>query len=108
MKKFPAKVYLFDALFIDDQSLVDFSLPDRRKLLVESFQENESLAFSELLFISSEDELTDFFMQAVSDGCEGIMAKSISPSSVYDHLAQSSQDHPLLYATYQNPHRTQL
>ncbi|MCG3218048.1 MAG: ATP-dependent DNA ligase [Candidatus Heimdallarchaeota archaeon] len=84
MKKFPAKIYLFDALLIDDLSVVDLSLPDRRKLLENSFHENESLAFSELLYISSEDELNDFFMQAVKAGCEGIMAKSITPSSIYE------------------------
>jgi len=84
MKEYPVKVYLFDAIYVDGEELIDRPLSERRKILESIVPEgDENLLLSKSKVVSDPRELVLFFEEAVSDGCEGIMCKSLAQQSVY-------------------------
>ena len=83
MEKYPASVFLFDVLYADNRELIEKPLPERRKTLESIVKQNEKIKLSEARIISTEKELELFFEQAISEGCEGLMCKSISSESIY-------------------------
>ena len=84
MKEYPVRVYLFDIIYLSGQELIDEPLPDRRQTLEKIVPEGqENLLLSSAKIIDNSKDLLHFFEQAISDGCEGIMCKSIGSDSVY-------------------------
>ncbi|MEM0208588.1 MAG: ATP-dependent DNA ligase, partial [Thermofilum sp.] len=84
MKEYPVRVYLFDIVYLSGRELIDEPLPDRRQNLEKIVPEGqENLLLSSAKIIDNSKDLLHFFEQAISDGCEGIMCKSIGPDSVY-------------------------
>ena len=83
IEDYPVKVFLFDCAFLDGEDLTARPYPERRKVLESSFQGDEDVRFSEMRVLSLEEEVESFFQEALKDGCEGLMAKSVEPSSVY-------------------------
>lgn len=82
-EEIPVRVFLFDALYVDGKVLLDEPLLTRRKYLTEIIKETEHVKFSHMLIADNADTIEHFFMQAINDGCEGIMGKSIAEDSVY-------------------------
>ncbi len=82
-KEVPVCVFLFDLLMYENESFVDRPLPERRKKLEEIIVEKDDLRVVNSLFINSTEELLDFFNKARKDGTEGIMAKSLNDTSIY-------------------------
>jgi DNA ligase-1 len=84
MKEYPVRVYLFDIVYLSGRELIDKPLPDRRQSLEKIVPEGqENLLLSSAKIIDNSKDLLHFFEQAISDGCEGIMCKSIGSDSVY-------------------------
>lgn len=84
MKEYPVRVYLFDIVYLSGRELIDEPLPDRRQSLEKIVPEGqENLLLSSAKIIDNSKDLLHFFEQAISDGCEGIMCKSIGSDSVY-------------------------
>jgi DNA ligase-1 len=83
VKDYPVRIFLFDALLIDGADTTTLPYTERRKMLASSFKEHESIAMSNMRIVTSEEEADGFFNEALSAGCEGIMAKSVSDASVY-------------------------
>ncbi|MFX0006891.1 MAG: ATP-dependent DNA ligase [Promethearchaeota archaeon] len=82
-KEIPVCLYVFDLLKIGNDSYVDKTLPERRKILEKIIQERDELKLVKSVLINSTDELLEFFNKARSEGTEGIMAKSIDNNSIY-------------------------
>lgn len=84
MREYPVKVFLFDIIYHEGEELIDAPLPERRKLL-ESLvpRDHENLLLSKARVVSDPKELLLFFEEAISEGCEGVMCKSIMQQSVY-------------------------
>jgi DNA ligase-1 len=82
-KEIPVCLYVFDLLKIGNESYVDKTLPERRKILEKIVQERDELKLVKSVLINSTDELLEFFNKARSEGTEGIMAKSIDNNSIY-------------------------
>ncbi len=80
---YPASVRLFDALVLDGQDLTPLPYSERRSRLAKAVHEGPLLRLAEQAIVSDATVLERFFEEAVSNGCEGIMAKSIGPESVY-------------------------
>jgi DNA ligase 1 len=59
------------------------SMPERRKILEEITKESKELRIVTQKPINTTEELVDFFNEARSKNCEGIMNKSITGDSVY-------------------------
>jgi DNA ligase-1 len=83
MEEYPVRVFLFDCAYKDGMDLTNAPYPDRRKALEECFKETEDVHFSEMRVMDNEKDVDAFFQEALRDGCEGLMAKSIGPDSVY-------------------------
>lgn len=84
MEEYPVRVYLFDVIYLGGEELIERPLPERRKLL-ESIvpQGNENILLSKAREVDNPKDLILFFEEAVSEGCEGVMCKSVSSQSVY-------------------------
>ncbi|MEM3467124.1 MAG: ATP-dependent DNA ligase, partial [Candidatus Jordarchaeales archaeon] len=84
MEKYPAMIYLFDALLIEDEDLTGKPYPERRRRLAEITRENERIKLVKAEILDNVEAIERFFDAAVEDGCEGIMAKSIQQDSIYE------------------------
>jgi DNA ligase 1 len=83
IEDYPVKVFLFDCVFKDGEDLTSRPFPERRELLERSFERTEEVRFSEMKVLDDEGAVEVFFQEALKDGCEGLMAKSVEQSSVY-------------------------
>ncbi|HID10209.1 MAG TPA: ATP-dependent DNA ligase, partial [Candidatus Latescibacteria bacterium] len=79
----PVEVFLFDLLYVDGEDYTVKPLPERRGKLEEVVEETERGRISELIITGDPEELDRYMDKAVSEGCEGVMVKSIGPDSVY-------------------------
>ena len=83
MEKYPVTVFLFDALYVDGQDLTQKPLGERRKALEKIIKETDRFKLSEAILVKDPKALETFFEKAISEGCEGIMCKSIKGTSIY-------------------------
>ncbi len=79
----PVAVFLFDLLFADGVDFTQRPYPERREALGKLIRVGERLDLSRQTIVKEPEQLDDFMQKAVSDGCEGLMIKSIGPDSVY-------------------------
>ena len=79
----PVKLMLFDVLYVDGQSVIDRSFPERRRLLESIIRSHDRIEPAQLTETDDVEEIEGFFNQAVERGFEGIMAKSRAEDSVY-------------------------
>lgn len=83
MEDYPVRVYLFDIIYREGQELIELPLLERKKHLQEIVEEDENIKLATSKLIEDPKELMIFFEQAISEGCEGIMCKSIAGDSIY-------------------------
>jgi len=83
IEKYPVSLFFFDVLYVDGQDLTSKPLLERRKILENIIEVNESVALTESKLVENPEELEAFFLRAVESGCEGAIVKSVSPESVY-------------------------
>ena len=83
IEKYPVNLFFFDVLYVDGQDLTSKPLLERRKILENIIEVNESVALTESKLVENPKELEAFFLRAVESGCEGAIVKSVSPESVY-------------------------
>lgn len=89
--KIKVKLFGFDLLYLNGTPLLNLSLGERRKLLLEHFQPVED----EFDYAKSEDctsveEISTFLDKSVKEGCEGLMVKMLSgPDATYEPSRRS-------------------
>ena len=83
MKEVPVKVFLFDILYVDGKDLTNEILPKRREILEKVVKPNERVEIAKYIVAETPEELEKFFLEAISNGAEGVMVKSISEKSIY-------------------------
>lgn len=83
LKEYPVKVFLFDLLYLNGEDYTIKSLPLRRSMLERIVKESEDFMVAKYIKAGSVDELEKFFMQAISDGAEGVMVKAVHQDSIY-------------------------
>ena len=83
MEKYPVCVYLFDMLYVDGESLIDSPLPERREWLEKVVEETDRFKLAKSRLVKTPEELMEFFEEAIAEGCEGVMCKSIRSDAVY-------------------------
>ena len=83
MEEYPVSLFMFDALYVDGKDLTLEPYPIRRKALEEAIKESERVNIAKYLITSSAKELEKFFLEAIENGCEGLVCKSIAEDSVY-------------------------
>ena len=83
MEEYPVSLFLFDALYVDGE---DFTLKPyllRRRALEETVEVSDRVKIAKRIVTGNVDELEKFFLEAIEDGCEGLVCKSIAEDSVY-------------------------
>jgi DNA ligase-1 len=83
MEQYPVSLFLFDALYVDGKDLTLEAYPLRRKMLEKAIIESDRVKAAKQLKTNSVKELEDFFEEAIEDGCEGVVCKSVGADSVY-------------------------
>jgi DNA ligase 1 len=83
IEQYPISLFAFDALYVDGKDITQEAFTHRRKALVKIIKPNDRVKPATQRLVSNPKELEDFFEQAIGEGCEGLMCKSISKDSVY-------------------------
>jgi len=83
MQEYPVSLYPFDALYINGKDLTQEPYPKRRKALEQAITENDKVKTTKHITTNNPKELEKFFLQAIEDGCEGLVCKSTAPDSIY-------------------------
>ena len=83
IEEYPVTLFMFEALYIDGKDLTLEPYPTRRKMLEETVKESERVKIANQTITNNEVELEKFFLEAIENGCEGLVCKSMAPDSVY-------------------------
>jgi DNA ligase 1 len=83
IEKYPVAIMLFDLLHLDGDDHTTLPLPERRAALEKAFRGSERVRFSHYKVVKSAAQLEKFFEEAVAEGAEGVIAKSLGPDSLY-------------------------
>jgi DNA ligase-1 len=83
MEDYPVSLFMFDALYIDGKDLTLEPYPIRREALVKAIEESERVKTAKYIITDNAKELEKFFLEAIENGCEGLVCKSVAEDSVY-------------------------
>ena len=89
MEKLPVTIFLFDCLYADSKDYTLDPYPVRKKKLEEIIEETENFHRVESIETNDPKEIERFFEQAIADGTEGLVCKSLADESVYRAGARS-------------------
>lgn len=74
-EKIPLKLFLFDCLLIENKSLIDLPLKERRNILISSIKESKIVRIAENIVSKDPFEVKKFYDKSVNEGHEGIIIK---------------------------------
>jgi DNA ligase 1 len=87
----PVGLFCFELLFADGQDLTMRPYPQRRAALTQAITPSPGLRLSTAAEVAAPAALDAAFEQAVTDGCEGLVCKSVGPASGYQAGARGWQ-----------------
>ncbi len=99
----PVSLFCFDLLYADGQDLTRLPHLERRARLAQAVTLSPRLRLSTAEQVSSVEALEALFDQAVADGCEGLLCKSLAPSAGYQAGARG-----WLWIKLKRDYRTEL
>jgi hypothetical protein len=99
----PVSLFCFELLYADGQDLTRLPYPERRARLAEAITPSARLRLSTAIQVSDTTALEAAFEQAVTDGCEGLLCKSVSPTAGYQAGARG-----WLWIKLKRDYRTEL
>jgi DNA ligase-1 len=83
MEEYPVSLFMFEALYVDGEDLTVKPYPIRRRALEEAIEEGDRVKVAKYIITGNVKELEKFFLEAIEDGCEGLVCKSVAEDSVY-------------------------
>jgi len=83
IEEYPVSLFMFDALYIDGEDLTLEPYPNRRNALEKAMEESDRVKIARHIITSDAKELENFFLEAIENGCEGLVCKSVAEDSVY-------------------------
>ena len=78
IKEVPVRLFVFDIMLIDQNSLLNISFENRRKILEENIIDSNKIQKSKMLISENINEVEQFYKKALDLGNEGIMAKKLN------------------------------
>ena len=79
----PVGLFCFELLYADGQDLTQLPYPQRRAALAAAITPAARLRLTTASSVADPAALDAAFEQAITDGCEGLVCKSVSPAAVY-------------------------
>jgi len=79
----PVGLFCFELLYADGKDLTQLPYPQRRAALAQAITPSARLRLTTATEVAGPAALDAAFEQAITDGSEGLMCKSVSPASVY-------------------------
>ena len=79
----PVGLFCFELLYADGQDWTRRPYPERRAALAQAITISPGLRLTTATEVTDPAALDATFEQAITDGCEGLMCKSVGPASVY-------------------------
>ncbi len=79
----PVRFVLFDVLLEGEEEVLALPYPERRERLEKLVKVGDRIALSTRIVVDNVPDAERFFQQALTDGCEGVMAKSLASGSTY-------------------------
>lgn len=76
-KKIPVKLNIFDILYLNNKTLIDKDLTERRELLEKITKESNKISLSKKIITSDKKEAEEFYKKSLDLGHEGIMIKTL-------------------------------
>ena len=83
IEDYPVTLFLFEALYVDGKDLTLDPYPARRKVLERIIDESDRVKLAQQMIVHNRQDLEKFFLEAIEDGCEGLVCKSVSKDSMY-------------------------
>ena len=99
----PVGLFCFELLYADGQDLTRLSYPERRARLAQAITPSPQLRLTTATEVATPAALDAAFEQAVTDGCEGLVCKSVSPAAGYQAGARG-----WLWIKLKRDYRTEL
>src|SRR4029077_17848376 len=81
VRDIPVSLFCFELLYADGQDLTRLSYPERRARRAEAITISPRLRLTTATEVATPAALDAAFEQAVTDGCEGLGCKSVSPAA---------------------------
>ena len=81
--EYPISLFLFDVLYVDGEDMTLKPHPVRRKMLERMVKETDRVKMATSLAVDNAEQLETFFLEAVQNGCEGLVCKSVTEDSIY-------------------------
>ncbi|HII85075.1 TPA: ATP-dependent DNA ligase [Candidatus Bathyarchaeota archaeon] len=103
MKEYPVSLFMFEALYADGKDLTLSPYLERRNTLKRILKENIRLHLANSILTTKVKELEQFFEEAIAEGCEGIVCKSVKEDSVYQAGARG-----WLWIKYKRDYRSEM
>ena len=76
-------LFCFELLFADGEDLTRLPYTQRRARLAEAITTSSQLRLTTATEVADSAALDATFERAITDGCEGLMCKSVSPDAIY-------------------------
>jgi DNA ligase-1 len=83
MEEYPVSLFMFDTLYADGEDLTLKPYPFRRKVLEKIVEESDRVKIAKHIITGNPKELERFFLEAIEEGCEGLVCKSVAEDSIY-------------------------
>ncbi len=83
MKQYPVSLFMFEALYVNGKDLTQEPYPTRRKALEKAITKGDRISVAKQITANSPKQLEAFFEEAIAEGCEGVVCKSVGNESVY-------------------------
>jgi len=83
MEEYPVSLFMFDALYLNGEDLTLKPYLARRRALEEAIRETDRVKIAKHIITSDPKELEKFFLEAIEEGCEGLVCKSVAEDSIY-------------------------
>ena len=99
----PVSLFCFELLYADGHDLTRLSYPQRRARLAEAITPSDRLRLTTATQVATADALDEAFEQAVTEGCEGLLCKAVSPTAGYQAGARG-----WLWIKLKRDYRTEL
>jgi DNA ligase-1 len=88
---YPVSLFCFELLFADGEDLTGLPYLERRARLAEAITPSPRLRLATAEQVGDEPALERVFEQAVAEGCEGLICKSVAPTASYQAGARGWQ-----------------